>query len=136
MSERQNQVENGWLLAEALPEVFSRHTGLEAELAAIGEEQSAPTACMRFLKAAFELSGRELLSDTDILTTAIRWRRAQDVNERSGQGSQDPAIAPLTAAEDRLACGRVGQDRIVKRWPGIGRLFNRAPGKPRRGVMQ
>ena len=136
LSGRQDEVENGWLLAEGLPEVFSRHTGLEAELTPANEEQSAPTACMRFLKAAFELSGRELLSDADVLTTVTRWKRAQQETGRSRQGSQRPAIVPSGVPESRLAHGQAGQDQTGRRRSAITRLFSRGSGHPQLRVTQ
>ncbi|WP_232481125.1 hypothetical protein [Roseomonas sp. KE2513] len=134
LSERRGGLENGWLLAEGLPEVFSRHTGLEAELTLADEGHSAPTACMRFLRAAFELSGRELLSDADVLTTVTRWRRAQKAKALSGQGAQAPTIAPPNRVGGSEASGEVEQDRGGRRRSAISRFFNRGSGKPQLGV--
>lgn len=136
LSGRQDELENGWLLADGLPEVFSRHTGLKAELTPVNEEHSAPTACMRFLKAAFELSGRELLSDADVLTTVARWRRGQRAKALSGQEAQASTIAPPNRVGGRETSGEVGRDGTGRRRSAITRLFNRGSGKTRPGVTQ
>jgi hypothetical protein len=136
LSEHQDEMGNGWLLAEGLPEVFSRHTGLKAELTPTNEGHSAPTACIRFLKAALELSGRELLNDADVLTPVTRWKRRQQAKALSGQGTQAPTIAPPERVGGRQAIGEVEQDRTGRRRSAITRLFNRGSGKPQLGVTK
>jgi len=132
-SGNQDNLENGWILAEGLPGVFSRHTGLEAELAPANKQLSRPTACMRFLKAAFELSGREVLSDAVVLATVHRWERVQLIADPTGQEASRSAIIPPGRPDDRSIPGQTGQGCNERPQSALSRLFNRGLARPRLG---
>lgn len=128
--EPRENVENGWILAEGLPAVFARHTGLEVELEPENKQQSTPTACMCFLKAAFELSGREVLSDAVVLATILHWKRAQQTEGPSGQEAPGSNIVPPSGAESQNDYGRVVQSGPRTAKSGLFRLLNRSSVKP------
>lgn len=129
----QDNTENGWILAEGLPGVFKRHTGLEAELLPANKQPSTPTACMRFLKAAFELSGREVLSDAVVLATVRRWKMVQLIEEPTGQEAARPAIIPPRGPEDPSVYGQLSRGFTEKPRSVLSRLFIHSSARQRLG---